>query len=215
VSVRVYGREERWPTHQRAYWHAPLDSARAAGWTLKHLDAPHRFGVVYCPSEECSFDVDKTARNAETKAKEASKKIWNCPHGSELASDAEVRRERCRRLLGSAVHLADLAEAEMDAVATYQAVVAEVELLLASAETTLDEVFREQQDDLLERIDGLDRPPSASVIAGHIDEAEQVTEQAVQLLPRRSRATAVTSLYEQATQIRTRIAGLRRRLEAL
>ena len=91
----------------------------AAGWTLTYIDAPHRFGVVHCPARQHSFQIDKTARGSETKAKEAIKKIAWCTHPG---GHVRLQQETSLSLLDTAERLTSeveegiiAAEAKQDA----------------------------------------------------------------------------------------------------
>jgi hypothetical protein len=80
VTAPRYEPGDRWPSHEKGYWRQTLVEARRAGWTLTYIGAPHRFGMVSCPAGEHTFMVGKTGTGAETKAKEASRRIRRCEH---------------------------------------------------------------------------------------------------------------------------------------
>src|SRR5262249_31870689 len=128
------------PGRQAApHWRRALRQAREAGWTLKHLGAPHRFGVVVCPAGEHTFDVDSTARGSETKALEVPKLLRRCQHGGPTTTGSRVaeRLERAQRLLDRAEQLIGIAMEDLERVEAQHAALAEldrVELLLAAAD---------------------------------------------------------------------------------
>jgi hypothetical protein len=211
-----YGPDETWPSHDKKHWHEPLAAARAAGWTLTYLDAPHCFGVVRCPAGEHSFSVDKTARNSETMAKEALKKISRCGHP---AGRVRIERDEAQHLLDMAAQItADViaglvaAEAKLDA----QEVLDRLELQLETAALNVAEVLAVQEAALEEAI-AFDDAPDPPVLRGKLNEAtEAVTEGEYRAkLIGGGHPGVAKSLLAQATTLRTRIDELRSRVAAL
>ena len=220
-----YGPDETWPRHQKPYWNEALSAARTAGWTLKYIDAPHRFGDLFCPGGEdgvrCSFTVDKTAKGGETKSREALKLIRGCGHGSVIqGSKVRARQAECQRLLDHANRLIDIAATGLAAAEAQQAAWAELERIqtqLESAEANLAEVLREEENAALQAIYDTDNAPVPSDIADALDDVLVVVangESAATALKVRKPQLAKPFL-DRARQARTRIAGLRVRLEAL
>ncbi len=121
--TRDYGPDETWPTHKKAYWRAPLEQARAAGWTLHYVDAPHTFGTAACPAGEHTFKIDGTATGAAFFAAEASKIVTRkCRHGAGTqAGKVRERVERGAELLERAEQLLDMAESKLSHIEVYQA----------------------------------------------------------------------------------------------
>jgi hypothetical protein len=202
-----------------------LSAARAAGWTLRYIDAPHRFGDVFCPGGEdgvrCSFMVDKTAKGGETKSREALKLIRGCGHGSVIqGSKARTRQEECLRLLDHADRLIDIAATGLAAAEAQQAAWAELERIqtqLESAEANLAEVLREEEDTALQAVYDTDDAPTPSDIADTLDDALIVVangESAATALKVRKPRLAKPFL-DRVQQARTRVAELRVRLENL
>jgi hypothetical protein len=220
VSVVEYGPDDTWPSHPKPYWKVALKQARSAGWTLRYLGSPHWFGVVVCPDGEHTFGVDSTARGAETKAAEVPKLLRSCPY-SAVRSGASKVAQRTAEALGLLVRAEDL----VDQAAEYlgraedrRFVLAEIdrlELLLDTAQLTVDESLLIAQDEALDRAVGLEDAPSPTVVAAALDDAEETTDAAAAIAVRIRRATLAEPLIERAVRIRHRIASLRARLEVL
>ena len=211
-----YGPCDTWPSHDKKHWHEPLAAARAAGWTLTYLDAPHRFGVVHCPAGEHSFSVDKTAKGSETMAKEALKRISRCGHP---AGRVRTERDKSQRMLDTATRLtvevaAGLvaAEAKRDA----QEVLDRLEIQLETAALNVDEVLAAQEA-ALEAAIVVDDAPSPPTLIDELNEAtEAVTGGESRVKSIRSGYPGVAKpLLNQATTLRARIGELRSRVAAL
>lgn len=160
MSAQVLPPNERWPTHKKPWWRSALDDARAAGWTLHYLGAPHAFGSVSCPAGQHTFDVDQTAKGGDRKAAQAALKIQRCTHRA--SPDAPVattaaRLRRCNKLISTAEELTANAGRSVEALEAEQAARALVadleeqwerlELILETAELTLDEAAGEDRLD--------------------------------------------------------------------
>lgn len=218
VGVREFGPDDTWPSHQKAYWRTALRQARTAGWTLRHLGSPHWFGVVLCPAGEHTFGVDSTARGAETIAAEVPKQLRACTHSVAGPDGSKVaqRRAESERLLRRAEELVDMAAVHLDRAEQKKTVRAELdrlELLLNSAQLTVDESLLLAQDVALDRAVELDDSPGPEMVAGSLDEAEDTAAAAIAVRIRRS--TIAAPLLGRASRIRQRIAGLRAWLDAL
>lgn len=218
MSVAEYGPGETWPTHQKPYWKDALKQARAAGWTLRHLGAPHWFGVVVCPTGDHSFSVDSTARGAETIAKEVPKRLRECPHGAAPRAGAKVadRALEADRLLTSAERLVDAASWDLDLARARDDVLAELdrlELLLRSAELTVDHVLAVAQEEALSRAVELEGVPDAKAIDETLTEAEMHTDAAEAVVTRIRRTGVAQPLSARAELIRRRIGDVRSRLD--
>jgi hypothetical protein len=217
MSVTVYGPGMTWPGHQKPHWRRALRQAREAGWTLKHLGAPHRFGVVVCPAGEHTFDVDSTARGAETKALAVPKLLRRCQHGGPTTTGSRVaeRLERARRLLDRAEQLIGIAMEDLERVEAQHAALAEldrVELLLAAADKAVDEVLAAAQEEALERAAELEDAPGAGVIAQTLDRAEATADEAAVVVRQIRRSRPAGELKTQAETTKARIGVLRVRL---
>jgi hypothetical protein len=220
-----YGPDESWPRHQKSWWNEALEEARAAGWTLNYIDAPHKFGVVFCPSEDDgarhSFMVDKTARGGETKSKEARKLVRGCRHGSMLpGSKVRARQEECERLLQEAERLISVADTGLTLAEAQAAAWADLERLetqLETAAANLAAILREQQEEALQAIDDADEPPEPDAIAAALDDAASaVTESESAATALRVRKPKLAEpLLGRAEAARVRISDLRGRLGAL
>lgn len=150
----IYGSEDTWPVHKKAYWRAPLELAQAAGWTLTYLDAPHTFGHVACPTGQHRFKVDSTANGASFFAAEASKTIERkCRHGVATgAGKVQERVQNGRALLDRVDEILDSTESDLAVAEAYQgawAIVEDLEALsdqlrlrLATATATLTYALR-------------------------------------------------------------------------
>jgi len=217
MSVTVYAPDMTWPEHQKPHWSRALRQARKAGWTLKHMGAPHRFGVVVCPAGEHTFDVDSTARGSETKALEVPKLLRRCQHGGLTTTGSRVaeRLERARRLLDRAEQLISIASEDLERVEARHAALAEldrVELLLAAADTTVDEVLAAAQEEALEQAAELEDAPGAGVIAETLDRAEAAADEAAVVVRQIRRAGPAGELTTRAETAKARIRALRVRL---
>lgn len=211
-----YGPGDTWPSHDKKHWHDPLAAARAAGWTLTYLDAPHCFGVVRCPAGEHSFSVDKTAKGSETMAKEALKRISWCDHP---AGRVRTERDESQRLLDMAARLTTevaaglvAAEAKRDA----NEVLDRLAIQLETAALNVEEVLA-AQDAALEAAVAVDDAPDPPALIDKLNEATEAVTGG------ESRAKSVRSGYpgiarplvNQATTLRARIGELRSRVAAL
>jgi len=222
MSAQQYGPSDTWPVHDKKHWHEPLAEARRTGWTLTYVNAPHRFGVVSCPAGEHTFMVDKTAKGAETKAKEALKKIRWCGHPP--AGPAQEQRDIAAELLDVASQLVievalglEQAEAKQNA----QEALDGLELQLETAAANVEKVLTTEQEAALEAaievaIEVDDAPP-LPVLTGKLAEA------AVTVARGKSAAKEVRPRYpgvarpllDRAAFLGRRIAELRTRLATL
>ena len=216
MAAPRYGPDETWPSHSKSHWHQPLAQARAAGWTLVYVDAPHRFGVVRCPAGQHTFSVDRTARNSETLAKEAVKKITRCGH---VGGRAHVEQQEAGRLLDMASRLtADVAEGLSEAEAKQDAYedLDRLQLLLETAELTVADALAAQEA-ALEAAAAVDDAPAAPALSDKLDVAAGVVtkgESHVKAL-RSEHPEAAKPLLSHAAALRTRIGQLRYRVAAL
>jgi hypothetical protein len=220
-----YGPDETWPRHQKPFWNEALDDARSTGWTLKYVDASHRFGEVFCPGGEDgtrhSFMVDKTAVGGETKSREARKAIRNCQHGSAASgSKVRIRQAECRRLLDEAEHLIDLADARLTLAEAEQAAWADIERIETQIETAaanLAEILREELDATLQAIEDAGDSPDPEAIEENLDDAMAavVGSENVATALKIRRPRLAQPLLDGAQAARGRIAELRARLMAL
>jgi hypothetical protein len=220
MSAPEYGPGDTWPSHEKKHWHEPLARAREAGWTLTYIDAPYRFGVVSCPAKVHSFMVDKTAKGAETKAKEALKKISWCGHP---AGHVRTQQDKCRGLLDMADHLTAeveeglaTAEAKQDA----QEVLDRLEVQLETAASNIEEVeevLLAEQEAALEAAVAVDDAPNPPVLAGKLDEATEAVSGSESLAKsvRAGHPGVAKPLLDRAKTLRSRILELRSRVAAL
>jgi hypothetical protein len=220
VSLTVYGPDDAWPEHQNDYWRQALKQARAAGWTLKYLGAAHRFGQVLCPGpadEQHSFTVDSTARGSETKALEVPKLLRKCRHGTppDTGSRVAERQEEAHRLLDRADQLIDQAAEGLERAENKQAALARLELLLETAELTVNEVLAAEQEEALERAAEHEDAPTAAAIADILDDAEKAANAAAALANRIQRAGLARPLTARAKAAIGRIETLRETLAAV
>ena len=184
-----YGPDERWPRHQKSWWNEVLAEAHAAGWTLNYIDAPHKFGVVSCPSKDDgtrhSFMVDKTARGGETKSKEARKLVRGCRHGSTLVgSKVRARQEECERLLHEAERFISIADAGLTSAEARAAAWADLERLetqLETAAANLVAILREEQEEALQAVDDAEDAPEPDSIAAALDDAASADRKSTRL----------------------------------
>lgn len=233
MSARLYGPDEPWPSSGfPSHFRDVMNEAKAAGWSLKHIDAPHRFGVMICPAGEGhpqvhTFEIDRTAVGSETKAIEARKKVrGKCPH-SRVVSESKVasRKAECERLLSTAEALIGgveqdlpLAEQHQEAVRVFES----LDLRLRTAAVTVDEALSEsdvseQVDEALVSVYTTEGAPAGEDLAGVLDDADSSVEKATGVATRLSKnSRGVARPYlARATAAKTRIAGLRDRLDAL
>lgn len=224
MSVQ-YGPDETWPRHQRPFWNEALDEARSAGWTLKYVDAPHKFGVVSCPGGEDgarhTFMVDKTATGGETKSREARKTVRNCQHGATASgSKVHARQAECQRLLDEAERLIDLADTRLTLAEAKQAAWAELERIetqLETAAANLAEILWEEQEQAWQAAMDFDDAPAPDAIAENLDDAIAAVagseKVATALKVRRPRLAQ--PFLDRAHAAKTRIDELTARLMAL
>ncbi len=219
MSAPAYGPDDTWPSHDKKYWHEPLAAARQAGWTLTYVNAPHRFGVVYCPAKQHTFMVDKTASGAETKAREALKKIAWCTH-PDPAGSVRRQRDNSQTLLDIAERLAsEVEEGLVAAEAKQQAqeVLDRLETQLDTAASNVEEVSLAEQERALEAAVAVDDAPAPLVLAGKLSEATAAVTNSESLAKsvRTGHPGIAKPLLGQASKLRTRIAELRSRLAVL
>lgn len=218
MGLTVYGPTERWPEHQKPYWKRALKQAREAGWSLHHLAAAHRFGVLTCPAGEHTVNVDQTARGAETVAKDVPKRLRGCTHGTEeIGSKVEQRRVRAETLLTSAEKLLDAADRDLGRLEASQAAWAELdrlELLVATAEVTLADVAADQEAAWRAAID-LEDVLEPAAIRGTLAEAEEATDEASLESARIRRPALTNALTRRVGLARARIDALKSRAGGL
>ena len=217
VSAQRFGPDDTWPSHQKSpHWNKPLGEARRAGWTLTFINAPHRFGVVSCPSGEHTFDVDQTATGGETKSKEATKKIRWCRHGTgQGGSKVRARQEECTHLLEVADELIAAAAEGLTMAEVKQAAEEELdrlELQLQTANSNVDEV-----DAALQAAMDADDAPEPEAVSALLDDADATVArgEAVAKALRVGRPNLATPLLERAQGARMRIGQLSSRLTVL
>lgn len=218
MSAPRYGPDDTWPSHEKKHWHEPLAEACRAGWTLIYVNAAHRFGVVTCPAGQHTFEVDKTAKGSETKAKEAFKKIRWCEHPP--AGHVRDQRDKSRELLDVADQLAVeveqglvMAEAKQDA----QEVLDRLEIQLNTAACNVEEAILAEQEAALQAAVEVEHAPDPPVLA------EKLTGAAAAVTGSESIAKSVKPrhpgvakpLLDRANELRGRIGQLRSRLSAL
>jgi hypothetical protein len=221
----LFGPNDSWPRHQKPWWNEALAEARAVGWTLNYIDAPHRFGIVSCPSRDegtrHSFMVDKTARGGETKSKEARKLVRACQHAStETGSKVRVRQAECERLLHEAERLISIADAGLTLAEAQAAAWADLERLEAQLETAaanLAEVLRGELEEALQAADDADDAPEADMIAVTLDDAATAVtrSESVATALKVRKPKLAQPLLNRAQAVHVRIADLRERLGAL
>jgi len=184
---------------------------------LIYVNAPHRFGVVYCPAKEHSFTVDKTAKGSETKAREALKRISWCDHP---AGRVRTQRDESQRLLDTAGRLTAeveeglvAAEAKQDA----QEALDRLEIQLDTAASNVEEVLLAEQEAALEAAVAVDDAPDPPVLAGKLNEATEavVSSESLAKSVRTGHPGVAEPLLDQARTLRARIGELRSRVAAL
>lgn len=225
MSKTQYGPDATWPRHQMPYWNEALDEARAAAWTLHYLDAPHRFGDVFCPGGDDgmrhSFRVDKTARGGESMSREARKLIRRCQHGSStIGSKVRTRQEECRRLLDEAEQLISIADDGLTMAEARAAAWADLERLetqLETAAANVAEVLRTEQEAAWQAASDADDAPDPDTIAETLDDAATAVASAESAAtPLNVRKPRLAKpLLDRAQDALARIAELRNRLKAL
>ena len=224
MSAQRYAPDETWPRHQKPYWNEVLRDARAAGWTLNYIDAPHRFGEVSCPGGEDgnrhSFMVDKTARGGETISREARKLILSCRHGP-TTNGAKVRdrQAECERLLSEAERLVQAADAGLTLAEGREALWGEIERIerqLETAAANLAEILEEEGAVLLAAVDAEQVPDPESISATLDDAMTAVTNSESVATALKVRKPQLAKPYlDRARRARIRIQELRLRLAAL
>ena len=219
VSAKTYGPDVMWPEHQDKFWREALARARRAGWTLKHLNASHRFGVVYCPAEVHNFKVGMTPKNSETHAKEAEKKVTWCGHLP--PGPLWDRRDRAGELLDAAERIIlsvatglDMIDRRLDAYKLFD----QLEIQLKTAAANVSEVLRAEHEAALgAAIDADDAAPDPPVLEEELETASiSVSEgESEAKSMREARPGVARPLLKRASDLRERIDALRNRLEAL
>jgi hypothetical protein len=218
VSAPRYGSDDTWPSHDKKHWHDPLAEARRSGWILTYVNAPHRFGVVSCPAGQHTFEVDKTAKGSETKAKEALKKIRWCEHLPE--GPARDQRDKSHELLGVAGQLAAeveqglvMAEAKQDA----QEVLDRLEIQLTTAACNVEEVLPAEEEAALQAAIEVDDAPDPPVLAEKLNDATAAVTcgESVVKSVKTGHPGVAKPLLDRAGELRVRIGTLRSRLAAL
>jgi hypothetical protein len=222
---KQYGPSDTWPRHQKPYWNEVLHEARAAHWTLNYIDAPHRFGVVFCPGgsdgNQHSFKVDKTARGGETKSRQARKLIRICQHGpTTMGSMVQARKEECERLLGEAERLISVADAGLSLAEAQAAAWADLERIQTQLETAaanVAEILRHEQEEAWQAAFDADDAPAPGSISATLDDAMTAVTDSESVAARLevSRPHLAKPLIGRAREARAHIAELRRRLATL
>jgi hypothetical protein len=223
--ARTYGPADTWPKHQFLFWNKALSVAQSAGWSLRYVDAPHKFGNAYCPGGAdgfpCSFMIDKTANGGETFSVEARKLIRNCRHGSAgPGSKVRPRQLECQRLLDQADRvIASVAEG-LDAAEARQAAQAELDRLqlqIEAVEANLDDILQRDVDEALRAVYETDGAPTSDEISDTLAEAVAAVDsgESVATKLKRSRPHLAEPFLQRVLAARTLIAGLRARLEEL
>jgi hypothetical protein len=220
-----YGSGDSWPRHQKPWWNEALAEAQVAGWTLDYVDAPHTFGIVFCPSMDDgvrhSFMVDKTARGGETKSKEARKLVRRCQHASTVGgSKVRLRQQECERLLHEAERLISIADAGLALAEAQTAAWVELERLetqLETAAANLVEILHEEQAEAWQAAGDADEALEPDAIAATLDDAASVVTETewIATALRVRKPKLAEPLLGRAQAARVRISDLRDRLEAL
>ncbi|HJQ02730.1 MAG TPA: hypothetical protein VJ851_14105 [Jatrophihabitans sp.] len=214
----MFGPDAMWPSHQKPYWNDALKLARDAGWSF--TTGGHWFGVVSCPAGEHTFVVDKTARGGETKALEVPKLLRRCQHGNAVTDGSKVtaRQAECERLLARAEELILTATNDVARAEEQQRAFAEwdrLNLVLDTAEATVDEVLAATQEEALERVLALENVPGQAAIGLDLDEASQMLETAATLASKIRRPGIADPLRSRANDAKAGIAALRQRLATI
>jgi hypothetical protein len=169
--------------------------------------------------------VDMTARSGETHSRKALKRIRECPHGTVVAgSKVKARQEECERLLNRADRLIEEAASGLARAEARQAALAELQRMqtqLEAAEANLAEILPvhedEDEDEVLHAVYDTDDAPVPSDISEVLNDAQNAVvggeSVAAALLIRRPRLAKL--LLDRAKEAHSRIAALRRRLDAL
>lgn len=221
MSARRYGPEETWPRHQKPFWNAALAQARQTGWTLVYLDAPHHFGTVICPGGACTFEVDKTARGGEFHAKEAGKKIRSCLHGAtQHGSKVRARQEEASRLLDHAERLIANAAEGLSKAERRQITEAELDRLeerLRTAELTIDDALRDEQEAALQAALRAEDAPKLDEISTTLADAKTAVQQGEEVAKvlAAGHPALTKALLDRTRNGHARIADLRKRLKVL
>jgi hypothetical protein len=218
VSAPKYGPDETWPAHDKKYWHEPLAEAHRAGWTLTYIDAPHRFGVVSCPSGQHTFEVDKTATGAETKAREARKRIRACGHPPKgpvrnLQGRSVEQLNVAEQLTTDAEHGLARAETRQDA----QEALDRLEVQLDTAACTVEDVLLAEQELALEAAIEVDDAPDPPALVEELNQATAAVDRSESAAKsvKETHPGVAKPLLERAKSLRGRIGESRSRLAAL
>lgn len=219
VSAKTYGPDVLWPEHQDKFWKKALAKARRAGWTLTYMNAPHRFGVVSCPAGQHTFDVGKTPRGSERRAREAVREVAKCKHPPQgLVRD---RRDRADELLDNAERITLEVTDGLDKVAkqlnAYR-LFNELELQLRTASESVREALQAEHEAALEAaVDADDAAPAPDALDGELDTAsELVTEgKSVAKSLREAHPGVAKPLLRRIDELHGRIGALRDQLKAL
>jgi hypothetical protein len=218
VTAPRYGPDDMWPSHEKGYWRQTLVEARRAGWTLTYIGAPHRYGTVSCPAGEHTFMVGMTGTGAETKAKEASRRIRRCGHPPEgpVREQWEKSSEQldvAERLTADAECGLAMAEAKQNA----QEVLERLEAQLDTAASTVEEVLLGEQEQALKAAIEVDDAPDPPALLEKLNEAADAVargESAAKSV-KGERPVVVEPLLAKAKSLRDRIGKSRSRLAAL
>ena len=224
MSAERYGPSGTWPRHQKSYWNEALEEARAAGWMLTYLNAPHRFGIVSCPGGDDgnvhSFEVDKTAHGGERFSRLARRLIRTCQHGStSVGSKFCGRQDKCNRLLDEAERLLSEAEPGLRFAELRTAAWADLdrlEIQLATAAANVAEALLAEEEAWQTIID-TDDAPALDAISATLDNATTavLSGESIAIALKVRKPRLAKPLLERAHEVRDRIAQLRERLAAL
>lgn len=240
MGLTLYGPDEVWPEHDKPFWQTALKKARASGWNLEYLGAPHTYGFVKCPAGEHTAKADCTAKAGESYAKDLEKAVRDCRHGTSAEAGSKVaeRLESAETLLATAERL--VARAENDLVLAEARIVAflhldRLALLLDTAAANLDaaaaladdaadggrpepgvrESLEAEQEEALERAVALEAAPSPTDVATSLDRARDAADEAADVVTRIRRPGLAKPLQARTERVQIQIDRLRERLDRL
>lgn len=211
MMATTYGSGDTWPTHQKAYWRDAMERAQDAGWLFEYVDAPHTFGWLLCPCGDHRVKVDKTAVGAESYASGVTTKIRVCEKARGLDSTS-IKTAKADGLLGRAENLVSEAEGgirEVWAVHCANEQLERIGLQVDTADLTL-------QDDALQAvIYAEDGAPNPREVRRQVDDAEDQTQEAEDVMAKVSRKAKVTTYRQRVASLRERIRLVRDQLVAV
>lgn len=221
MSLVVYGPDDLWPRHQKAFWNEALSAAREHGWTYAYLGADHKSGDLVCPAGEHVLTVDKTSVGGAHFASRATKIITSrCPHGTGggPAGKVKERIETAARLLSSAEELIVAARGDLDLIQTRAtgdkrlAEIDELRLRLDTADLTLAEV---ESMEMAALKDAVADAPAPAVVGIALEEADENVAKASRMLGMVRKHHSLKELVRRAVTARTEIETLQASLEQI